>query len=89
MFYDHSLPISTDTTLIFLEDSPMDTIMRDFPKIYRYQWLDKLLSRVLAIYYEHNQQAGKYLARSKKTQVLTVYSPIGGAGKTTIAVNLS
>ncbi|QGS68934.1 AAA family ATPase [Oceanobacillus sp. 143] len=44
---------------------------------------------MLAIYYDRNQTAGKYLARSKQTKVLSVYSPVGGAGKTTIAVNLS
>ncbi|MFP3489035.1 hypothetical protein R0K20_15640, partial [Staphylococcus sp. SIMBA_130] len=57
--------------------------------VFRYQRLNQLISSILAIYYERNQSAGKLLARSKKTKVITVYSPIGGCGKTAIATNLS
>jgi cellulose biosynthesis protein BcsQ len=88
-FYDESIHIPEDTALILLEDNVIQSKANPHSSVYRYQRLDKLFSSVLSIYYEHNQQAGKYLARSKKTQVLTVYSPVGGVGKTTIAVNLS
>lgn len=88
--YDDSLKIPEGTTLIFLEDEDMDhEVDSSRQSVYRYQRLDNLLSNLLSIYYENNQQASKLLARSKKTKVLTVYSPVGGSGKTTLAVNLS
>lgn len=76
--YDDSLKIPEGTTLIFLEDEDMDhEVDSSRQSVYRYQRLDNLLSNLLSIYYENNQQASKLLARSKKTKVLTVYSPVG------------
>lgn len=88
--YDEALSISNETLLIFLEDNKL--IKNNDPDrqaVYRYQRLNQLISNILSIYYENNQQAGHLLARSKQTQVLAVYSPVGGTGKTTIAANLS
>lgn len=87
--YDESLHIPKETSLIFLEDNKMNLNRSERQTVYRYQRLNQLVSNILAIYYENNQHAGKLLARSKQTEVITVYSPIGGSGKTTIATNLS
>ncbi len=87
--YDETLSIPNDTLLIFLEDNKLSNNNPNLQAVYRYQRLNQLISNILSIYYENNQQAGHLLARSKQTQVLTVYSPAGGTGKTTIAVNLS
>lgn len=87
--YDKSLHIPKETSLIFLDDNEMKEQDTHRQSVYRYQRLNQLISNILAIYYENNQQAGKLLARSKQTEVLTVYSPLGGAGKSTVAANLS
>lgn len=87
--YDKSLHIPKETSLIFLDDNEMKEQDTHRQSVYRYQRLNQLISNILAIYYENNQQAGKLLARSKQTEVLTVYSPLGGTGKSTVAANLS
>lgn len=87
--YDKSLHIPKETSLIFLDDNEMKEQDTHRQSVYRYQRLNQLISNILAIYYDNNQQAGKLLARSKQTEVLTVYSPLGGTGKSTVAANLS
>ncbi|AXI09543.1 hypothetical protein CUC15_11690 [Oceanobacillus zhaokaii] len=87
--YHTNLKVLNDTSFIFLDDDKLTAGSTEHNSVYRYQRLGQLVSNMLAIYYDRNQTAGKYLARSKQTKVLSVYSPVGGAGKTTIAVNLS
>lgn len=77
-----------ETTLIVLEDDKIANYDESVNVVYRYQRLNQLVSNMLAIYYEHNDVASELLARNKQAKVLSVYSPIGGSGKTTIAVNL-
>lgn len=87
LYHSVSLP-SLDASVILLEDDKLANNVDGLASVYRYQRLNQLVSNVLAIYYEKNQAAGKLLARSKQTKVLSVYSPVGGSGKTTVAVNL-
>ncbi|MFD2630926.1 AAA family ATPase [Oceanobacillus kapialis] len=81
------LPVKPETTVITLEDDEVKG-KNEWNAIYRYQRLNQLVSSILAIYYEHNEVAGKLLSRSKQTKVIASYSASGGVGKTTIAVNL-
>lgn len=86
--YASKLSLSKNVTTIFLED---DVILHDDDSesaVYRYQRMDQMLSNLLSIYYEKNEDAGRILARSKQTQILSVYAPSGGSGKTTVALNL-
>lgn len=85
--YDEELPLSGDVTTIFLEDDVIEESNKVY-SVYRYQRLDQILSDILSVYYEKNKIAGEMLARSKETQIFAVFSPSGGSGKTTIAVNL-
>ena len=85
--YDEELPLSGDVTTIFLEDDVIEESNKAY-SVYRYQRLDQILSDILSVYYEKNKIAGEMLARSKETQIFAVFSPSGGSGKTTIAVNL-
>ncbi|RDW21714.1 AAA family ATPase [Oceanobacillus chungangensis] len=87
--YYNGLKVLHDTSVIFLDDDKLTVDRSDQNSLYRYQRLGQLVSGMLAIYYDRNLTAGKYLARSKQTQVLSVYSPVGGSGKTAVAVNLS
>lgn len=84
------LNIDSNTTVILLDD---DELINDkdegmYPSVFRYQRLNQLISDIMAIYYEQNKTAGRLLARSKQTKVIASYSPIGGSGKTTIAMNI-
>lgn len=87
--YDENLRIDKQATLIFLEDDQIESRDDKVKTVYRYQRLNQLVSNVLSIYYEENITANQLLARSKETKVISVYSPVGGTGKTTIATNLS
>lgn len=87
--YDEDLTIDNQTTLILLEDDQFSNRADELKVVYRYQRLNQLVSNILSIYYEQNITANKLLARSKETNVISVYSPVGGTGKTTVATNLS
>ncbi|OZU89878.1 hypothetical protein CIL03_01690 [Virgibacillus indicus] len=87
--YSDDLILKPQITVILLEDDLFAAGNKSYEAVYRYQRLNQLVSSVLSIYYERNETAGKLLARSKQTKVLSVYSPVGGSGKTTVAVNLS
>lgn len=86
--YDDTLNIDHQVTLILLEDDQIADRGDEVKTVYRYQRLNQLVSSVLSIYYEQNITANQLLARSKEAKVISVYSPAGGTGKTTIAVNL-
>ncbi|SDZ18326.1 Cellulose biosynthesis protein BcsQ [Evansella caseinilytica] len=59
----------------------------DTPEIFKYQPLNRLLSDMLAAFYEKRSDY-KHLATAAQTKVLSVYSPAGGVGKTTLAINI-
>ncbi|OEF99077.1 hypothetical protein BHF71_02525 [Vulcanibacillus modesticaldus] len=59
-----------------------------FPTILKYQPLNQLISRIFSIYLENHDKAKKKFLGKKRTTVLSVYSALGGSGKTTLAVNL-
>ncbi|MUK87027.1 AAA family ATPase [Ornithinibacillus sp. L9] len=79
---------SKDTLVILLEDDALARSVKSHPTIYRYQRLDQLVANILGQYYENNEEAGKLLVRTNQTKIISVYSPNGGTGKTTVAVNL-
>lgn len=78
-----------DTVVILLDDDALSSSSQNHPSVYRYQRLDQLVANILSLYYENNEDAGKLLMRNNQTKVISVYSPVGGTGKTTVAVNLS
>ncbi|WP_413377874.1 AAA family ATPase [Alkalihalobacillus sp. 1P02AB] len=58
-------------------------------RVFKYQPLNQVISDILSLYYEQHQSPTKTGSGSIKTKVLAVYSPVGGSGKTTFAVNVS
>jgi cellulose biosynthesis protein BcsQ len=64
-----------------LNSSGFDTIYLN-----KYQPLNLLLDRMLSIYSDHYTKA---LHVSNMTQIISVYSAVGGTGKTTVAANLA
>lgn len=88
-FHTQGSYIQQEASIILLEDDNIKAKKENGTQsVYRYQRLDQLVSQVLSFYYERNQSAGKLLARSKQTKVLSVFSPAGGSGKSVLAANL-
>ncbi len=86
--FNNSIPITGDATIIYLDDDVV-VAHEESHSVYRYQRLNVLVSNILSIYYEENEHAGRMLARSRKAKVISVYSPSGGTGKSTVAANMS
>ncbi|OCT14277.1 hypothetical protein A8709_25960 [Paenibacillus pectinilyticus] len=59
------------------------------PFLFRFQPLQSLLSRILALYAEGLQRDRKQLSGARRTRVLTVYSSSGNSGKSITAVHLA
>jgi cellulose biosynthesis protein BcsQ len=87
--YQRDIPRLNEMLIILLEDDTLATNNQSLPSIYRYQRLDQLVGDILGLYYETNEDAGKLLMRNSQTKIISVYSPVGGTGKTTVAVNLA
>ncbi|UJF35956.1 nucleotide-binding protein [Paenibacillus hexagrammi] len=58
------------------------------PFLYRYQGLQQLLTRLLAFYGE-KQRTHTSMRMNKRTEVYSVYSSVGGSGKTVTAIHLA
>jgi cellulose biosynthesis protein BcsQ len=74
------------------ENHPLELIDHCF--IAKYQPLNQLLDRLLTIYLEnapkaYNVQMKKKVPESGAAQIISVYSAVGGCGKTTVAANLA
>ena len=65
------------------EDIPVG--YKDFPKIKKYQRINKIYKRILELYADKCGNAG-ILSDQKRSKAIAFYSPIGGAGKTTVAL---
>lgn len=80
-------PNQADLTIV-LEDDRIIEYEAEHPSVFKYQPLNQLLSRILSIYYENRGKVEGLGNGGNRTRVLSVYSAAGGAGKTTLAVNL-
>lgn len=88
----HLLPqniILANTIIIQLLDNPQTNTETSYRSIYKYQPLNLLFSQITAIYSETNGQLIKNIAHNRERRVISVYSTSGGAGKSTIAINLA
>jgi cellulose biosynthesis protein BcsQ len=75
-------------SVIKLEDDRLSSVEVDLPSVYKYQPLNKLISEILAIYYDEHGKQTSLLGKDQQSQVVAIYSATGGTGKTTFAVNL-
>jgi cellulose biosynthesis protein BcsQ len=82
------MPISSvqGTCVVLLGENNVNTMEHESIFISKYQPLNQLLDRLLAIYADINTQN---LLVPHKTQIISVYSAVGGCGKTTVAANLA
>lgn len=74
---------------MLLEDDQISDEQTARPAVFKYQPLNQLVSEILSTYYEHYGKVQSFLDRNGGARVISVYSPVGGSGKTTAAVNLS
>lgn len=73
-------------TIIVLSDKRQNGKCGDYTVINKYQTGDNLVSTVMGIYSERNPGVSGTYGGSLYTKVIAVYSPVGGAGKTSVAV---
>jgi cellulose biosynthesis protein BcsQ len=85
--FDSSLNRATKgSCTIVLGEIKSDIAEPDTTLLNKYQPLNLLLDRMLAIYADHYTKAFQV---SHTAQVISVYSAVGGTGKTTVAANLA
>lgn len=87
--YDDSIPREKIGALIVLSSGRFQTEIKDSVSINKYQQADKIASDIINIFTEKNKSEIVLASGSKSTKVVCVYSPVGGAGKTSIAVGAS
>ncbi|MCM3768624.1 AAA family ATPase [Neobacillus niacini] len=75
-------------TVIVLAETPKEQVLSK-ESLLKYQSLTSLFSKALEIYYQQHQLVKPIRSAGGSTKVVSVYSPIGGSGKTILAVNLA
>ena len=71
--------------LLLDEEKGVPEQFQKIRKIRKYQRISKIYQQILEVYAEVCGDMGT-IAGQKKTSIVAVYSPIGGAGKTTVAL---
>ncbi len=85
--YEEQVSLGKTSLGIMLLDETEDVLAgyNDFPKIKKYQRINKIYKKILDLYADKSGNKG-ILSNQKKSKAIAFYSPIGGAGKTTIAL---
>lgn len=87
--YTDSIPMEMINTPIILSRGILDVEISDWEVINKYQKGDRLISNIIDCFAERNPNKYCIMDGEKGTKVIAVYSPIGGCGKTNIAVGMS
>lgn len=74
---------------IILSEGSSNRKIEGFEYINKYQKADKFVSDILLIFAEKTGRIGAITKGDKNTKIIGLYSPVGGSGKTTIALALS
>lgn len=85
--YSDEIPRKNIENLILLTANKVDSGDNDYFTICKYQQGDKIVSDIFNIYAQKDDGDAVSVTGEKKTKLVAVYSPIGGAGKTTIATS--
>lgn len=88
-WYTNSISKDRVDTIIILSGGMLIDEAIDCEMINKYQRGDKLVSGILNCFAEVNPNKYYISDKDRKTKVIAVYSPIGGIGKTSIAVGSS
>ncbi|MGD9677848.1 MAG: AAA family ATPase [Vulcanibacillus sp.] len=81
-----NLALNNVKTIILLSEKDRIDKEWQYPVVYKYQPLNRLISQVLGLFLETKEE-NKKINNDYKTKVLSIYSATGGSGKTTLAVN--
>lgn len=73
---------------IMFSDGSCDKV-NGFDPVNKYQKAEKLISDILLIFAERTGKTYAVAKGNKNTKIIGIYSPVGGCGKTTIALALS
>lgn len=87
-WYNDSILKKVHTPILLLEGIMIDDIS-DCQVIKKYQRGDKLVSSIINCFAESNSNNHYISDSNKKAKTIAVYSPIGGIGKTSVAVGAS
>jgi len=85
----HELNLDNVNTVVLLTDGRIPQEYIKFKSTAKYQEAQKLVRRIIDIYAENNPDEIYTSFNDKKTKVIGVFSPDGGAGKTTISIAIS
>jgi cellulose biosynthesis protein BcsQ len=77
------------STMIYLTDDDKGLEDTDILALYKYQPLNQLLSIVRSHYLENKNYQSSRASEDSRTQVIAIYSGMGGSGKTTTALNIA
>jgi len=87
--YSDKLPENRIKTLIILSSGRLHEDINSHGVVNKYQHGDRIATEVIGIYSRTNKKEIISVDGGKKTRVVSVYSPAGGTGKTTIAIGTS
>ncbi|PZE21818.1 AAA family ATPase [Paenibacillus xerothermodurans] len=73
--------------LIILSETPVSIDMLEYPVLCKFQPLNQLLSHVVSHFNEYT--SSRMLTGNRKSEVIAVYSAVGGCGKTLTAAHLA
>ncbi len=85
--YSDEIPTENVSNVILLTAEKVVSGANDNYTICKYQQGDKIVSDIFNIYAQKEDAKVVDVTGEKKTKLVAVYSPIGGAGKTTIATS--
>lgn len=88
-FYDISVVYSHTKLKVVLSTGVLNREFPGFQVVSKYNTGEKLLGEVVHLYSKLNPLETRISTYSKNTELIGVYSPAGGTGKTTIAAALS
>ena len=85
--YDGQTAINRSSLAIMLMDESQGVPenCRDIPKINKYQRISRIYQQILALYAEVCKETGNVLGQ-RSVSMIAFYSPVGGAGKTTLSL---
>ncbi|KGK91402.1 hypothetical protein DP73_03820 [Desulfosporosinus sp. HMP52] len=75
--------------ILFLTDNPVDSNEYTFPQVYKYLTADALLKKVTDLYLKKMQINSALRTSQQRSTCLALFSPSGGAGKTTLSLALA
>lgn len=78
------MDLQADLKILLCDENDSENERRDIKYVKKYQRVSRIYSKILDYYSEVGGRKG--IADDTCTQLITFYSPVGGAGKTTLAL---